>query len=35
MLRDEDEARAQRVMQAMLGMAKLDISRLEAAFNDE
>lgn len=33
MLADEDEARAGRVMQAMMGMIKLDIAALEAAYN--
>jgi predicted 3-demethylubiquinone-9 3-methyltransferase (glyoxalase superfamily) len=32
-LQDKDPARAQRVMQAMLGMKKLDIAALEQAYN--
>ena len=35
MLQDQDEARAQRVMKAMLAMTKLDIAELERAYNDE
>jgi predicted 3-demethylubiquinone-9 3-methyltransferase (glyoxalase superfamily) len=34
MLQDEDEARAQRVMKAMLAMTKLDIAELEKAYNN-
>lgn len=34
MLQDADEARAQRVMKAMLAMTKLDIAELEKAYND-
>ena len=34
MVQDEDEARAQRVIQAMLDMTKLDIAELERAYND-
>ena len=33
MLADPDPAKAQRVMQAMLGMVKLDIAGLKAAYN--
>jgi predicted 3-demethylubiquinone-9 3-methyltransferase (glyoxalase superfamily) len=33
MLRDEDPAKANRVMQAMMKMAKLDISVLRAAYD--
>jgi predicted 3-demethylubiquinone-9 3-methyltransferase (glyoxalase superfamily) len=33
MLADPDPARAQRVMQAMLGMVKLDIAGLQAAYD--
>ena len=32
-LQDKDAARAQRVMQAMLGMKKLDVAELERAYN--
>lgn len=32
MLRDRDSARAGRVMNAMLGMTKLDIAALQAAY---
>jgi len=32
MLQDKDAARANRVMQAMLGMVKLDIALLEQAY---
>jgi predicted 3-demethylubiquinone-9 3-methyltransferase (glyoxalase superfamily) len=35
MLGDPDPAKAQRVMQAMLGMAKLDIAALRAAYEGE
>jgi predicted 3-demethylubiquinone-9 3-methyltransferase (glyoxalase superfamily) len=35
MLRDGDRARADRVMKAMMGMVKLDIAGLEAAWRDE
>ena len=34
MLQDADEARAQRVMKAMLAMTKLDIAELEKAYNN-
>ncbi len=34
MLQDEDKARANRVMTAMMGMVKLDIAELERAFHD-
>jgi len=32
-LQDKDPARAKRVMQAMLGMKKLDVAELERAYN--
>lgn len=32
LLQDEDRAKAGRVMQAMMGMTKIDIARLEAAY---
>ena len=32
-LQDKDPARAKRVMQAMLGMRKLDVAELERAYN--
>ncbi len=35
MLADPDPAKARRVMEAMLGMVKLDVSVLRAAYNDE
>ena len=35
MLQDEDEARSQRVMKAVLSMQKLDIAALERVYNNE
>lgn len=35
MMRDADRARARRVMQAMLGMKKLDVPKLEQAYRGE
>ena len=35
LLQDEDEAKAQRVMKAMLSMTKIDMAALERAYADE